>query len=62
MGDELYGAPGRGPRVPRLMLHACRLELPHPLTGKRLVIESPHPADFGRALADVSSAERTTRG
>jgi RluA family pseudouridine synthase len=62
LGDELYGAAGRGVRVPRLMLHAGRLELAHPLTGKRLVIESPYPADFRRALADVSFAEGATRG
>jgi RluA family pseudouridine synthase len=52
LGDALYGrTPGASPRVvPRLMLHARRLELRHPLTGMRLVIESPVPADFFRAL------------
>lgn len=40
VGDTLY-AP-QGPAT-RLMLHACRLELDHPTTGHRLVIESQPP-------------------
>lgn len=42
IGDTLYG----GPPASRLMLHAYRLEIPHPLTGKTLTLESPAPADF----------------
>jgi 23S rRNA pseudouridine1911/1915/1917 synthase len=34
----------------RLALHAARLELSHPVTGEPLVVESPLPADLGRAL------------
>ncbi|HEX9187118.1 MAG TPA: RluA family pseudouridine synthase [Vicinamibacteria bacterium] len=48
LGDPLYGD-GRGPA--RLMLHASRLSLPHPVTGRPLVIESPLPPDFEAALA-----------
>jgi 23S rRNA pseudouridine1911/1915/1917 synthase len=48
LGDPVYGDGGR---APRLMLHARRLLLPHPLTGRPLVIESPLPADFEAALA-----------
>jgi 23S rRNA pseudouridine1911/1915/1917 synthase len=53
LGDTLYGPrSGLGSvEAPRLMLHARRLELRHPLTGARLVIESPLPPDFARALA-----------
>lgn len=43
LGDALYGE-GRA-TAPRLMLHAARLDLPHP-EGKRLVLESPLPEDF----------------
>jgi len=52
LGDDLYGgrAPG-GLEAPRLMLHASRLELTHPSTGERLVVESPHPEDFRRFLS-----------
>ena len=45
-------------RVPRLMLHASRLALPHPTTGKPLVIESPIPADFAAVLAALRSGGR----
>ena len=52
LGDTLYGAKTRtaAPSTPRLMLHALRIALPHPLTGARLVIESPWPEDFRREV------------
>ncbi len=56
LGDPLYG--DAGGRAPRLMLHARRLALPHPLTGEPLVIESPLPEDFVSLLARL----RTTAG
>jgi hypothetical protein len=28
------------------MLHACRLEIAHPITGKPLLLEAPLPVDF----------------
>jgi 23S rRNA pseudouridine1911/1915/1917 synthase len=68
LGDPVYGLPlsdrpaasraAARPSVPRLMLHAWRLALPHPITGKPLVIESPIPADF----ADVLAALRSVAG
>lgn len=48
LGDALYGE-GRA-TAPRLMLHASRLELPHPEGGKR-VLEAPVPADFQASAA-----------
>ncbi|MFN3312416.1 MAG: RluA family pseudouridine synthase [Hyphomonas sp.] len=46
LGDALYG---EGPATaPRLMLHAARLDFPHPF-GTRLVLEAPVPEDFRRA-------------
>lgn len=58
LGDALYGGPAQlaGVRVPRVMLHAARLELAHPLTGQGLRIESPMPADFGAVLSAASSS------
>ena len=50
LGDDVYGA-GPTRESPRLLLHARRLALRHPLTGERLVIDSPPPEDFRRALA-----------
>lgn len=47
LGDPLYG----GPPGPRALLHACRLELAHPVTGEPLVLESPYPEDFCLLLA-----------
>lgn len=48
LGDALYGegqATGR-----RVMLHAARLEVPHP-DGGTLVLEAPVPEDFREAAA-----------
>jgi 23S rRNA pseudouridine1911/1915/1917 synthase len=44
IGDLRYGTPSARPI--RLMLHAERLELDHPLTGERLTIVSPRPSEF----------------
>jgi RluA family pseudouridine synthase len=49
LGDEVYGRASRA--APRLMLHALRVALPHPLTGRPLVVESKYPPDFARAIA-----------
>jgi tRNA pseudouridine32 synthase/23S rRNA pseudouridine746 synthase len=40
-GDPFYGI--AGDPSPRMMLHACRLALPHPLTGAPLVFEAAVP-------------------
>ena len=55
LGDREHGVKfARDPRlltIPRLMLHASGLELPHPMaTGKSLKAHSPLPADFRRCL------------
>jgi 23S rRNA-/tRNA-specific pseudouridylate synthase len=46
VGDALY----EGPPAPRLALHAFRLSLPHPGSGRELVFHSPLPSSL-RALA-----------
>ena len=48
LGDPVYGGGGD---VPRLMLHARRLGLAHPVTGQPLAIESRLPADFRAVLS-----------
>jgi 23S rRNA pseudouridine1911/1915/1917 synthase len=52
LGDRVYGpGPGgsrAGPQRP--MLHARRLGFAHPVTGERVEVESPLPADLTRAL------------
>jgi tRNA pseudouridine32 synthase/23S rRNA pseudouridine746 synthase len=40
-GDPFFGI--AGDPSPRMMLHACRLALPHPLTGAPLVFEAAVP-------------------
>lgn len=42
LGDTLYG----GAPAPRLLLHAWRLDLPHPVTGALLSLEAPVPESF----------------
>jgi len=56
-GDPLYGRrpnallrQSTGCAPPRLMLHARKLALTHPRTGRRLVFEAPIPADFALIL------------
>ena len=51
LGDEKYGDYAlnkalKNKALKRLMLHATRLELPHPMTGELLVIDAPRPADY----------------
>ena len=43
LGDELYAPPEVRSASPRLLLHAAYLELPHPLTGEAVVVESEPP-------------------
>ena len=48
-GDPEYGVPGvLG--LQRQFLHACRLAFDHPLTGARVDVSSPLPADLRAAL------------
>jgi tRNA pseudouridine32 synthase/23S rRNA pseudouridine746 synthase len=42
-GDRLYSDDIANPGSTRLLLHACRLELAHPVTGERLRFDSPCP-------------------
>jgi tRNA pseudouridine32 synthase/23S rRNA pseudouridine746 synthase len=43
VGDALYAPPEIVAQSPRLLLHAERLEVPHPVTGERLTFEAPVP-------------------
>ena len=56
LGDALYGGKNEiaGQPVPRVLLHALRLELTHPLSGQPMRIESPLPEDFTRVLNALS--------
>ena len=55
LGDAHYGGalvtPFKAVPVPRLALHAAVLDVPHPVSGGRVVVHAPWPAD----LADVTA-------
>lgn len=46
LGDTKYGSEGHGEAPTRLLLHASRIALPHPVGGEPFAVESPLPADF----------------
>lgn len=49
LGDKTYGyKPGKRSwePIPRILLHACYLELDHPVTAERLILQAPLPDDF----------------
>lgn len=61
IGDELYGRQ-KSNLIDRPALHAAKLTLIHPTTGKTMVFSSPLPEDFLRLLASLrgrSSSGRT---
>lgn len=47
VGDPIYGRPKPGER---LALHAWKIELEHPKTGKTMIFEAPIPEDFTRMV------------
>jgi 23S rRNA pseudouridine1911/1915/1917 synthase len=49
VGDAVYGR-GSALDAPRLMLHASRLNLRHPVTGRAVEIVSPEPENFTAVL------------
>ena len=74
VGDPLYGGRPRLPKSPsealvaalrefkRQALHACKLELTHPISGETLALESPLPEDIvaliGTLRTDASAEGR----
>jgi 23S rRNA pseudouridine1911/1915/1917 synthase len=55
LGDTRHGAPAG---IPRVMLHARRLDLRHPVTGAALRLECPLPEDFRGVLRALSERDR----
>ncbi|MEB3299747.1 MAG: RluA family pseudouridine synthase [Candidatus Sericytochromatia bacterium] len=54
VGDRLYGPGGPSPtQLKGQLLHAARLSLQHPITGKPMTFEAPLPQDFEKALGLV---------
>ena len=52
LGDTAYGGSGtlNGMKIPRQMLHACELQLNHPVTGEGMVLKAELPEDFQQVL------------
>ncbi len=46
LGDRLYGDPETAKGAPRLLLHAHRLEFPHPATRTTITLCAPLPQDW----------------
>lgn len=56
VGDTTYGR-RKSKQVPRQMLHANRLEVDHPLSAQRLIIEAPRPLDFTEFLKTLKPSK-----
>ena len=56
-GDAIYGVAG-DLGLGRQFLHACRLAFDHPISGERIEVSSPLPADLERAFARARASER----
>lgn len=54
VGDWAYGAKRRELSPPRIFLHARSLDLTHPVTGDRLEVEAPLPADLAGFLEGLA--------
>lgn len=49
LGDKIYGGK-QNIEVPRQMLHAWKIEIPHPTKGIIVSVESPLPEDFNQYI------------
>jgi 23S rRNA pseudouridine1911/1915/1917 synthase len=56
VGDQLYGKQHLASVFPRQALHARRLGLLHPVSGKELEWSAPLPDDFTALLAQAGIA------
>jgi 23S rRNA pseudouridine1911/1915/1917 synthase len=73
VGDRVYGGRLALPKgvseelrqslreFPRQALHAARLQLDHPVTGKPLEVSSALPADMVRLLGELASDATAAR-
>ena len=57
VGDEMYGFRGMNDKFksPRMFLHAWKLQIAHPKTGKRMDFESELPKDLEEVLEGLRS-------
>jgi 23S rRNA pseudouridine1911/1915/1917 synthase len=59
LGDSKYGRKNMSGVVgcERTMLHACRIELRHPISGKDLCLEAPLPDDMNNVIRSLMSSK-----
>ncbi len=57
VGDLVYGSHKKTPVFPRQALHARKLALTHPATGRRRSWSAPLPADMKKLLAQLENAQ-----
>jgi 23S rRNA pseudouridine1911/1915/1917 synthase len=67
LGDRKYGLRPRGAgadplRAPRVMLHAERIALRHPATGRPLDVRAPVPGDFAAVRSALAALTTRQRG
>jgi hypothetical protein len=59
VGDPIYGKSSKtSEQTGRLMLHAWRLTLDHPVSGERMRFEAPIPAEYQPWVDRVENLER----
>lgn len=57
IGDKLYG----GRPAARMLLHSTRLVFKHPVTGKKITLESPMPEDFRKVWKEAKGRKTTKK-
>lgn len=60
VGDEVYGKKEKDLFAKRQLLHAWKLRLKHPVTGKLMTFEAPLPEDFLLAVQRLRDAKWKT--
>lgn len=63
LGDPIYGFKANQfpVEVPRVMLHAARIVVKHPITGAQLEIKAPLPADFEAVASALAALPRKSQ-
>ena len=58
VGDPVYGSRISNRMKVGMLLHSAKLDLIHPVTGERLILEAPLPEDFEQFLEEARRGER----
>ncbi len=61
LGDDTYGPEAARQAAPRLALHAHRVTLDHPVTGRRLDVRTRWPRDLRNLLSRLGLSRPDTR-